>query len=196
MFDFWIQIRRQFTSNSYGRKCNVWWNKWTWFPGLFCCRVPQRTSLLRWRSKWRFYCHFKSYKFKNDLYRGHQLYISVFMVYFYINVKSQVSLSPNNVLLGSLGLTGRSRDRIPYQATEYFSCSLDVFIVLFSSLTSFLTLQCGRPMEVKACPECKVTIGGTEHKPFRGNTTAQRYVSLSLSFPRRPCINEQKMTGT
>ena len=82
------------------------------------------------------------------------------MVYFYINVKSQVSLSPHNVQLRSLGLSGRSRDLIPYQATEYFSC--------------FLTLQCGRPMEVKACPECKVTIGGTEHKPFRGNTTAQR----------------------
>ena len=67
---------------------------------------------------------------KKDLYRGHQLYISVFMVYFYINVKSQVSLSPNNVLLGSLGLSGRSRDRIPYQATEYFSCPLDMFIVI------------------------------------------------------------------
>ena len=67
---------------------------------------------------------------KQDLYRGYQLYISVFMVYFYINVKSQVSLSPNNVLLGSLGLTGRSRDRIPYQATEYFSCPLDMFIVI------------------------------------------------------------------
>ena len=133
---------------------------------------------------------------KQDWYRGHQLYISVFMVYFYINVKSQVSLSPNNVLLGSLGLTGRSRDRIPYQATEYFSCSLDVFIALFSLWTSFLTLQCGRPMEVKACPECKVTIGGTGHKLSRGNTTAQRYVSLSLSFPRRPYVNEQKMTGT
>ena len=49
---------------------------------------------------------------------------------FYINVKSQVSLSPNNVLLGSLGLSGRSRDRIPYQATEYFSCPLDMFIVI------------------------------------------------------------------
>ena len=133
---------------------------------------------------------------KQDWYCGHQLYISVVMVYFYINVKSQVSLSPNNVLLGSLGLSGRSRDRIPYQATEYFSCSLDMFIVLFSLLSCFLTLQCGRPMEVKACPECKVTIGGTEHKPFRGNTTAQRYVSLSLSFPRRPCVNEQKMTET
>ena len=59
---------------------------------------------------------------KQDLYRGHQLYIYVFMVYFYINVKSQVSLSPTNVLLGSLGL----------KATEYFSCSLDTFIVLFS----------------------------------------------------------------
>ena len=53
---------------------------------------------------------------KQDLYRGYQLYISVFMVYFYINVKSQVSLSPNSVPLGSLGLSGRSRDRIPYQA--------------------------------------------------------------------------------
>ena len=49
--------------------------------------------------------------------------ISVFVVYFYINVKSQVSLVP----LGSLGLSGRSRDRIPYQATEYFLCSLDKF---------------------------------------------------------------------
>ena len=68
---------------------------------------------------------------EQDCYRGHQLYISVFTVYFYINVKSQVSLSPDNVLLGSLGLSGRSRDRIPYQATEYFSCSLDMFIVLF-----------------------------------------------------------------
>ena len=133
---------------------------------------------------------------KQDLYRGHQLYISVFMVYFYINVKSQVSLSPNSVPLGSLGLSGRSRDRIPYQATEYFSCSLDVFIVLFSLWSCFLTLQCGCPMEVKACPECKMKIGGKEHKPFRGNTIAERYVSLSLSFPRRPCISEQKMTGT
>ena len=69
---------------------------------------------------------------KQDLYRAHQPYISVFMVYFYINVKSLVSLSPDNVLLGSLGLSGRSRDWILYQATEYFSCSLDVFIVLFS----------------------------------------------------------------
>ena len=51
-------------------------------------------------------------------------------------------------------------------------------------------------MEVKACPECKVTIGGTGHKLSRGNTTAQRYVSLSLSFLRRPYVNEQKMTGT
>ena len=44
---------------------------------------------------------------KQDLYRGHQLYISVFMVYFYINVKSQVFLSPNNVLPGSLRPGGR-----------------------------------------------------------------------------------------
>ena len=51
-------------------------------------------------------------------------------------------------------------------------------------------------MEVKACPECKMNIGGKEHKPFRGNTIAERYVSLSLSFPRLPCITEQKMTGT
>ena len=51
----------------------------------------------------------------------------------HVNVKSQVFLSPNNVLPGSLGLSGRSRDRIiPYQATEYFLCSLDMFIVLFS----------------------------------------------------------------
>ena len=118
------------------------------------------------------------------------------MVYFYINVKSQVSLSPNNVLLGSLGLSGRSRDRIPYQATEYFSCSLDMFIVLFSLLSCFLTLQCGRPVEVKVCPECKVNIGGTGYNLSRGNTAAQRYVSLSLSFPRRPYVNKQKMTGT
>ncbi|CAH3199331.1 unnamed protein product, partial [Porites evermanni] len=34
--------------------------------------------------------------------------------------------------------------------------------------------DCGRPMEVKACPECKMKIGGKEHKPFQGNTTAQR----------------------
>ena len=40
---------------------------------------------------------------KQDLYRGHQLYISVFMAYTYKIVKSQVSLSPNNVLPGSLG---------------------------------------------------------------------------------------------
>ena len=51
-------------------------------------------------------------------------------------------------------------------------------------------------MEMKACPECKMKIGGKERKPFRGNTTAHRYVSLSLSFRRRPCVNEQKMTGT
>ena len=50
-------------------------------------------------------------------------------------------------------------------------------------------------MEVKACPECKMNIGGTGHKPFEGNTEAQRYVTLSLSFPCRPCVNEQKMTG-
>ena len=71
---------------------------------------------------------------KQDLYRRHQLYISVFMfffVFFYINVKSKVSFSPSNVLPGSLGLSGRCRDHIPYQATEYFSCSLDVCIVLF-----------------------------------------------------------------
>ena len=68
---------------------------------------------------------------KQDLYRGHQLYISVFMVYFYINVKSQVSLSPNNVLSSFLGLSGRSRDRIPYQATEYFSCSLHMLLFYF-----------------------------------------------------------------
>ena len=49
------------------------------------------------------------------MYRGHQLYISVFMFFFYINVKSQVSLSPNNILPGSLGLSGRCRDQILYQ---------------------------------------------------------------------------------
>ena len=45
---------------------------------------------------------------KQDLYRGHQLYISVFMAYTYIIVKSQVSLSPSNVLPGSLGPGGPS----------------------------------------------------------------------------------------
>ena len=68
---------------------------------------------------------------KQDWYRGHQLYISVFMVYFYINVKSQVSLSPNNVLPSFLGLSGRSRDRIPYQATEHFSYSLHMLLFYF-----------------------------------------------------------------
>ena len=69
-------------------------------------------------------------------------------------------------------------------------------IVLFSLRSCFLTLQCGRPVEVKVCPECKVNIGGTGYNLSRGNTTAQGYVSLSLSFPRRPYVNEQKMTGT
>ena len=50
---------------------------------------------------------FKVTSLKQDFYRGHQLYISVFIVYSYINVKSQVFLSPNNVLPGSLGLCGR-----------------------------------------------------------------------------------------
>ena len=85
---------------------------------------------------------------------------------------------------------------MPYRATEYFSCSLDLCIVLFSLRSCFLTLQCGRPVEVKVCPECKVNIGGTGYNLSRGNTTAQRYVSLSLSFPRRPYVNEQKMSGT
>ena len=71
---------------------------------------------------------------------------------------------------------------------------LTYVIVLFSLLSCFLTLQCGRPVEVKVCPECKVNIGGSGYHLSRGNTTAQRYVSLLLSFPRRPC--EQKMTGT
>ena len=73
---------------------------------------------------------------------------------------------------------------------------LTYVIVLFSLLSCFPTLQCGRPVEVKVCPECKVNIGGTGYHLSRGNTTAQRYVSLLLSFPRRPCVNEQKMTGT
>ena len=73
---------------------------------------------------------------------------------------------------------------------------LTYVIVLFSLLSCFLTLQCGRPVEVKVCPECKVNIGGTGYNLSRGNTTAQRYVSLSLSFPRRHYVNEQKMSGT
>ena len=130
------------------------------FRGYFVAECPNGHPYYVGEVSDAFTAILKVTSLKKDLYRGHQLYISVFMVYFYINVKSQVSLSPHNVQLRSLGLSGRCRDRIPYQATEYFSC--------------FLTLQCGRPMEVKDCPECKVTIGGTEHKPFRGNTTAQR----------------------
>ncbi|XP_067056125.1 E3 ubiquitin-protein ligase rnf213-alpha-like isoform X2 [Acropora muricata] len=34
--------------------------------------------------------------------------------------------------------------------------------------------DCGRPVEVKVCPECKVNIGGTEHDLSTGNTVAQR----------------------
>ena len=45
----------------------------------------------------------------------------------------------------------------------------------------FLFLQCGRPVEVKVCPECKVQIGGAGYRLSQGNTTAQRYgIALSL----------------
>ncbi|XP_068694646.1 E3 ubiquitin-protein ligase rnf213-alpha-like isoform X2 [Montipora foliosa] len=34
--------------------------------------------------------------------------------------------------------------------------------------------DCGRPVEVRVCPECKVNIGGTRHNLSQGNTVAQR----------------------
>ena len=42
-------------------------------------------------------------------------------------------------------------------------------------LLFFLFLQCGRPVEVKVCPECKVQIGGAGYHLSQGNTAAQRY---------------------
>ena len=42
-----------------------------------------------------------------------------------------------------------------------------------------ISLQCGRPVEVKVCPECKVNIGGTKHALSTGNTVAQRYATVS-----------------
>ena len=38
------------------------------------------------------------------------------------------------------------------------------------------SLQCGRPVEVKVCPERKVNIGGTGYNLSQGNRVAQRYV--------------------
>ena len=111
------------------RQCNVCWNE-LGFPCYFVAECPKGHPYYIGDVSDAFYCRSVT-SLKQDLYRGHQLYISVFMVYFYINVKSQVSLSPNNVLPSFLGLSGRSRDRIPYQATEYFSCSLHMLLFYF-----------------------------------------------------------------
>ena len=55
-------------------------------------------------------------------------------------------------------------------------------LAFFSHIYCFnISLQCGRPTEVTVCPECKVNIGGTEHNLLAGNTSAQRYDTVTLS---------------
>ena len=45
-----------------------------------------------------------------------------------------------------------------------------------------ISLQCGRPVEVKVCPECRVNIGGIRHDLSTGNTVAQRYATVTYIY--------------
>jgi len=55
-------------------------------------------------------------------------------------------------------------------------------------------LQCGRPVEVKVCPECKVNIGGRGYALSQGNTMAQRCDTAVISFLElgRQCLRTNK----
>ena len=59
-----------------------------------------------------------------------------------------------------------------------------LFYLIFFSYIYFcnVSLQCGRPVEVKVCPECKVKIGGTGYHLSTGNTVAQRYATITCIY--------------